>query len=39
VDPDVTLPYHPAAIRFFKDNNAWPAKMDAVQEKLLKLNP
>jgi TRAP transporter TAXI family solute receptor len=39
VDPEVTLPYHPAAIRFFKDNNAWSAKMDAVQEKLLALNP
>jgi TRAP transporter TAXI family solute receptor len=39
VDPEVTMPYHPAAIRFFKDNNAWPANMDAVQQKLLKLNP
>lgn len=39
VDPEVTLPYHPAAIRFFKDNNAWPAKMDAVQSKLLAWKP
>jgi TRAP transporter TAXI family solute receptor len=39
VDPEVTIPYHPAAIRFFKDNNAWPDKMDAVQKKLLSLNP
>jgi TRAP transporter TAXI family solute receptor len=39
VDSEVTLPYHPAAIRFFKDYNAWPAKMDDVQNKLLALNP
>jgi TRAP transporter TAXI family solute receptor len=39
VDAEVTLPYHPAAIRFYKDNNAWPATMDAIQQKLLKLNP
>jgi len=32
------MPYHPAAIRYFKDQNAWPAKMDAVQKKLLTLN-
>lgn len=39
VDPEVTLPYHPAAVRFFKDNNAWPAQMDAVQSKLLAWKP
>jgi TRAP transporter TAXI family solute receptor len=39
VDPEVTMAYHPAAVRFFKDNNAWPVKMDAVQQKLLSLNP
>lgn len=39
VDAEVTLPYHPAAARFFKDNGAWPAKMDEVQKKLLALNP
>jgi TRAP transporter TAXI family solute receptor len=39
VDPEVTIPYHPATIRFFKDNNAWTAGMDAVQKKLLSLNP
>ncbi|HWH79595.1 MAG TPA: TAXI family TRAP transporter solute-binding subunit [Candidatus Binatus sp.] len=39
VDPEVTLPYHPAAIRFFKDNNVWPAKMDEAQKKLLAMNP
>ena len=39
VDLDVTIPYHPAAIRYFKDNAAWPAKMDETQKKLLALNP
>ena len=38
VDTEVTLPYHPAAIRYFKDNNAWPAKMDETQKRLLALN-
>jgi TRAP transporter TAXI family solute receptor len=39
VDPDVTLPYHPAAIRFFKDSGVWPAKMDEAQKRLLAMNP
>jgi TRAP transporter TAXI family solute receptor len=39
VDPEVTIPYHPAAVRFFKDNNAWPAKMDEIQKRMLSLNP
>ena len=39
VDPDVTIPFHPAAIRYFKDTGAWSAKMDEVQKRLLALNP
>lgn len=39
VDADITLPYHPAAARFFKDNGVWTAKMDEVQKRLLALNP
>ncbi len=39
VDLDVTLPYHPAAIRFFKDSGVWPAKMDEAQKRLLAINP
>ena len=39
VDPDVTLPYPPAAIRFFKDSGVWPAKMDEAQKRLLAMNP
>ena len=39
VDPDVTIPYHPAAIRYFKDSGVWSAKMDEAQKKLLAMNP
>lgn len=39
VDPEVTMPYHPAAIQFFKEKNVWSAKMDDAQKKLLALNP
>ena len=39
VDPEVTIPFHPAAIRYFKDTGAWSAKMDEVQKRLLALNP
>jgi TRAP transporter TAXI family solute receptor len=35
VDPDVTLPYHPAAVRFYRERGAWKAGMDAVQQRLL----
>jgi TRAP transporter TAXI family solute receptor len=39
VDADVTLPYHPAAVQFYKDQKNWPAKMDEAQKKLLASNP
>jgi hypothetical protein len=39
VDAEVTIPYHPAAARFFRDNNVWPAKMDEVQKRLLAVKP
>ena len=36
---DVTIPYHPAAVQFYKEKNLWNAKMDEAQKKLLALNP
>jgi TRAP transporter TAXI family solute receptor len=35
VSPDAVLPYHPGAIRFFKEAGAWSAALDQVQNKLL----
>jgi TRAP transporter TAXI family solute receptor len=39
VDSEVTMPYHPAAVQFFKEKGIWLAKMDEAQRKLLALNP
>jgi len=36
---DVTIPYHPAAIQFYKEKNLWNTKMDEAQKRLLALNP
>ena len=38
VDADVTIPYHPAAIQFYKEHGIWSAKMDEAQRKLLAPN-
>lgn len=36
---DVTIPYHPAAVQFYKEKNLWNAKLDEAQKRLLALNP
>jgi hypothetical protein len=36
---EVTLPYHPAAVRFYRERGAWTAEMDRAQQHLLSLNP
>ncbi len=39
VDPEVTVPYHPAAVQFYKERGTWSPKMDEAQRKLLALSP
>ena len=39
VDPDASIPYHPGAVRFYKERNVWKPGMDQAQQKLLAVNP
>jgi uncharacterized protein len=39
VDAAVTIPYHPGAIRFYKERAVWKAEMDQAQQRLLSANP
>jgi TRAP transporter TAXI family solute receptor len=36
VSKEATIPYHPGAIKFFKENGVWSKVMDELQAKLLK---
>jgi TRAP transporter TAXI family solute receptor len=35
VAPDVTVPYHPGAVRFYRERGVWKAGMDEAQQRLL----
>jgi TRAP-type uncharacterized transport system substrate-binding protein len=39
VDADVTIPYHPAAVRVYRELGLWTPAMEQAQQKLLALNP
>ncbi|MBI5628446.1 MAG: hypothetical protein HY953_05965 [Candidatus Rokubacteria bacterium] len=39
VDVDTTLPYHPAAVRFYRARGVWTPQMEQAQQKLLSVNP
>lgn len=34
---ELTMPYHPAAVRFFKERGVWKPEMEAAQQKLLEI--
>lgn len=34
-DPNPTIPYHPGAVKFFKDKGLWNDKVDKIQKSLL----
>jgi TRAP transporter TAXI family solute receptor len=35
---DVTIPYHPAAVKFYKEKGVWKPEMDQAQQKILAKN-
>jgi TRAP-type uncharacterized transport system substrate-binding protein len=39
VDPDVTIPCHPAVVQYYKERAVWSAALDDAQRELLNLNP
>jgi uncharacterized protein len=39
VSADVTIPYHPGAVQFYKEKGVWSANVDEAQRKLLAAHP
>jgi uncharacterized protein len=39
VGADVTIPYHPGAIRFYKERGVWTSEVEQAQQKLLAVSP
>jgi uncharacterized protein len=39
VDADVTIPYHPAAVRVYRELGVWSAALEQAQQRLLAVNP
>jgi hypothetical protein len=37
VTAEMTIPYHPAAVRFYKERGAWKPEHETIQQKLLSL--
>lgn len=38
VDPDATIPYHPGAVRFYKERGVWTPAMEQAQQKLMNIS-
>ena len=35
ITPDITIPYHPAAVRFFRERGAWTPESEQAQQRAM----